>query len=172
MAIPIEESSDILNIILHSIYDMSCSHYTPPFHTLVAAVERMEHYGLQPRTFITPARPLFGILLAQAPLYPVDLYAVAGKYELEDLAVMTSSHLLSMPLASLSDHMCRRIGPIYLKRLFFLHFGRCEALKRVLLAPPHPHPPTATCDFTEQKRLTRAWALAAAYLAWEARPGV
>jgi len=32
------------------------------------------------------------------------------------------------------------------------------------------HGPTPLCDFTEQKRLTRAWALAAAYLAWDARP--
>ena len=63
------------------------------------------------------------------------------------------------------------MGPVYLKRLFFLHFGRIDALKRVLLPPPHPHPPTQHCDFTEQKHLTRAWALASAYFAWDARPG-
>lgn len=131
----------------------------------------MPEYGLDPRTFITPARPLFGLLLAQAPVFPLESYALAARYELEDLAVSSSSHLLSMSLSSLSDEMACRIGPLYLKRLFFLHFGRCEALKRVLLSPPHPHPVTPDCDLSEQKRLTRAWALAGAYLAWEARPG-
>ncbi|KAJ3546166.1 hypothetical protein NMY22_g2162 [Coprinellus aureogranulatus] len=81
-----------------------------------------------------------------------------------------SSHLLGFPLFSLTDEMAERIGPVYLKRLFFLHFGRSDALKRVLLPPPQPHPPTHNCDFNEQKKLTRAWALASAYLAWEARP--
>lgn len=67
--------------------------------------------------------------------------------------------------------MAERIGAVYLKRLFFLHFGRAEALKRILLPPPHPHAPTPSCDFSDQKKLTRAWALASAYLAWDTRPG-
>ena len=66
--------------------------------------------------------------------------------------------------------MAAKIGPIYLKKLFFLHLGRTDALKRLLLPPPHPHAPTPTCDFMEQKKLTRAWALASAYLTWDARP--
>jgi len=45
-----------------------------------------------------------------------------------------------------------------------------DALKRLLISPPHPHPPTASCDFTEQKKLTRAWALASSYLLCDARP--
>jgi hypothetical protein len=108
--------------------------------------------------------------MSYAPLYPLDLYALAATYDLYDLAVPTSSHLLSLSLASLTDEMAQRIGPVYVKRLFFLHFGRAEALKRLLLPPPHPHAPTPFCDFTDQKKLTRAWALASAYLAWDARP--
>jgi hypothetical protein len=87
------------------------------------------------------------------------------------MAVAVSSHLLSFPLATITDDVAERIGPVYLKRLFFLHFGRVDALKRLLLSPPHPHAPTAWCDFAEQKKITRAWALASAYLAWDARPG-
>ncbi len=79
---------------------------------------------------------------------------------------------LSYHLPGLTDELVDRIGPRYLKRLFFLHMGRADALKRILLPPPHPHPPTLWCDFEEQKRLARAWALASAYLAWEARPGM
>jgi len=108
--------------------------------------------------------------LSHAPLRPLELYALAASHDLYDLAVSTSPHLLSFSLASLSDEKVEQMGAVYLKRLFFLHFGRADALKRILLPPPHPHPPTAWCDFAEQKKLTRAWALASAYLAWDARP--
>ncbi|OBZ76566.1 hypothetical protein A0H81_03701 [Grifola frondosa] len=101
---------------------------------------------------------------------PIDVYALAAAHDLYDLAVPVSSHLLAFALPSLTDEHAARMGPLYLRRLFFLHLGRTDALKRILLPPPPPHAPTSTCDFTEQKKLTRAWALASAYLAWDARP--
>ncbi|KAG6337356.1 hypothetical protein ID866_1729 [Astraeus odoratus] len=165
------EPSVVLNIVLHTIYDMSCSHYSPSFESLSAALAVMSTYGISVQKHVSRSTPLHALLLSHAPLYPLELYALAASYDLYDLAVPTSSHLLSFSLASLTDEMVDRIGPRYLKRLFFLHFGRADALKRLLLPPPHPHPPTATCDFVEQKKLTRAWALASAYLAWDARPG-
>ncbi|TFK43589.1 hypothetical protein BDQ12DRAFT_186767 [Crucibulum laeve] len=168
LAIP--ETSTVLNVLLHAIYDMSCAHYSPTFATLVSAVSHLPLYGVRPKSRILPATPLFTLLLSHAPLFPLELYALSASFDLYDLAVSTSSHLLSFPLSSLTDEMAERIGPVYLKRLFFLHFGRSDALKRVLLPPPHPHAPTPWCDFTEQKKLTRAWALASAYLAWDARP--
>ena len=170
-AISVPENSTVLNIVLHSIFDMSCDHYSPSFATLITAVNRLPVYGISPQKSIASSTQLFSLLLSHAPLYPLELYALAASHDLYDLAVSTSSHLLSFPLASLTDEMAQHIGPIYLKRLFFLHFGRSDALKRVLLPPPHPHPPTSFCDFSEQKKLTRAWALASAYLAWDARPG-
>lgn len=169
--IHVPEVSTVLNIILHTVYDMSCAHYSPTFETLATAVSRLPQYGIKAKTAIMPSTPLYSLLLSYAPLHPLDLYALAASFDLYDLAVATSSHLLSFSLATLTDEMAERIGAVYLKRLFFLHFGRSDALKRVLLPPPHPHPPTPWCDFTEQKRLTRAWALASAYLAWDARPG-
>ncbi|KAF8974299.1 hypothetical protein BDZ97DRAFT_1646763 [Flammula alnicola] len=164
------DNSTVLNIILHTVYDMSCAHYSPPFASLISAVNRLPIYGIPPKARIVPSTPLFSVLLAHAPLYPIELYALAASHDLYDLAVSTSPHLLSFPLASITDEMAEKIGPVYLKRLFFLHFGRSDALKRVLLPPPHPHAPTHLCDFAEQKKLTRAWALASAYLAWDARP--
>ncbi|KAF8897485.1 hypothetical protein BD779DRAFT_1667459 [Infundibulicybe gibba] len=151
----ISETSNVLNIILHSIYEMS---QPPP------------GVWYSPKVAYLPSTPLYTLLLSHAPLYPLELYALAASFDLYELAVSTSSHLLSFPLATLTDDMAQRIGPVYLKRLFFLHFGRSDALKRILLPPPHPHAPTPWCDFTEQKKLTRAWALASAYLAWDARP--
>lgn len=167
----IPESSAVLNIVLHAIYEMSCAHYSPSFSHLVTAVRRLPYYGIPPKSRIVPTTPLYSLLLSHAPLRPIELYALAARYDLYEVAVATSSHLLSFPLSTLTDEMADAIGPVYLKRLFFLHFGRSDALKRVLLNPPHPHPPTQWCDFSDQKKLTRAWALASAYLAWDARPG-
>ena len=169
--ITVPDNSTAFNVVLHAVYDISCAHYSPSFESLCEAVNRMAFYGISPKKYIAPSSPLYVLLLSHAPLYPLELYALAASHDVYDLAVSTSSHLLSFPLASLTDEMADRIGPVYLKRLFFLHFGRSDALKRVLLPPPHPHAPTLSCDFTEQKKLTRAWALASAYLAWDARPG-
>lgn len=169
--VEIPETSTVLNIILHAIYEISCSHYSPSLSNLVNAVTQLPYYGIHPKSHITPSTPLYSLLLSYAPLYPIELYALAASFDLYDLAVLISSHLLSFPLSSLTDDMAENIGPVYLKRLFFLHFGRIDALKRVLLPPPLPHPPTQSCDFADQKKVTRAWALASAYLAWDARPG-
>ncbi|EGO01963.1 hypothetical protein SERLA73DRAFT_120615 [Serpula lacrymans var. lacrymans S7.3] len=168
--ITVPESSIVLNVLLHTIYDMSCSHYSPSFEALISAVTALKTYGISLQSRIAPSTPLYVLLLSHAPLCPLELYALAATNDLYDLAVATSSHLLSFSLASLTDDMAENIGPKYLKRLFFLHFGRADALKRLLLPPPHPHAPTPICDFNDQKKLTRAWALASAYLAWDARP--
>jgi len=166
----VPEPSIIFNIVLHTIYDMSCAHHSPSFESLVAAVDSLRCYGISLQSRIAPSTPLFKHLLSHASLFPLELYALAAFYDLHDVAVSASPHLLSFSLATLSDEMANRMGPIYLKRLFFLHLGRTDALKRVLLSPPHPHVPTSRCDFPEQRKLMRAWALASAYLAWDARP--
>jgi hypothetical protein len=170
MVIHVPEISPVLNIILHVVYDMSCSHYSPSFETLSNSVNQLSVYGINPKGRITPNTPMHALLLSHAPLFPLDVYTLAAKYDLYELAVSTSPHLLSFPLSALTDEMAEAMGPKYLRRMFFLHIGRSDALKRLLLQPPHPHAPTPFCDFTDQKTLTRAWALASAYLAWDARP--
>ncbi|KAI0082471.1 hypothetical protein K474DRAFT_1611523 [Panus rudis PR-1116 ss-1] len=168
--ISLPEPSAVLNVVLHTIYNMSCSHYSPTLDTLVAAVDALHKYGIPVSKYVAPSTPLYQLILSIAPVAPIETYSLAAAYDLFELAVPISSHLLAFPLSNLTDEHARRMGPVYLKRLFFLHLGRIDALKRLLLPPPHPHAPTPTCDFTEQKKLTRAWALASAYLAWDARP--
>ncbi len=169
--LPLHLDSIVLNILLHTIYNMSAAHYAPTPDTVISAVESLEEYGLSVKTYLAPATPLYTLFLGTAPQAPIEFYAVAGGYDLHHLAVPISSFLLSYSLASLTDELAVKMGPLYLKRLFYLHLGRVEALKRLLLPPPQPHVPTPTCDFSEQKKLTRAWALASAYLAWDVRPG-
>lgn len=168
----VPEISSVLNVIIHMLYDTSSAQHSPSSEVLITAVNRMPFYEIDPKLHITPSTSLYTLLLSHAPLVPLEIYALASHFDLHELAVSTSSHLLSYPLATITDDMAERIGAVYLKRLLSLHVDRANALKRILLLPPHPHPQTRECDFTEQKKLTRAWALVSAYLAWDARPGL
>jgi hypothetical protein len=131
----------------------------------------MHIYGLVPSECITPSTPLFEALLSYAPIDPIRVYALAGELSLSALAEQTSSHLLSYNLADISDDLAKRMGAKYLRRLMVLHLTRLEELKRIILCPPSPHLPTRECDASDQKNLSRAWPLAASYLAWDSSPG-
>jgi hypothetical protein len=170
--ISLSESSNALNIILHMLYGTSSAQYSPTFETLVIAVDQMPAYGIQPCAHIIPPTPLYNLLLSHAPSSPMGLYSLAAHHSLDALAINSSSHLLSYSMCTLSDELAERIGAVYLKRLLLLHLERFNTLKEILLRPPNPHPPTKDCDFHDQKRLTRAWALAIVYLACDAKPGL
>lgn len=165
----VSEPADVLNVVLHSVYKMSCAHYNPPLDTLIAAVDAMPSFGMSPQLHVLP--PLFDLLLGLAPTKPLAVYALASRHDLFSLAQPVSSHLLSFPLDTLTDDLARTIAGRYLSRLFLLHIGRLNVLKQLLLPAPQLHPITPECDFAEQKKLARAWALAAGYLAWDARAG-
>ncbi|TFK24443.1 hypothetical protein FA15DRAFT_680694 [Coprinopsis marcescibilis] len=167
---PIPETSTVLNILLHALYGSSCAHNSPTFEDLSAAVDRMPQYGIVPKIHVGAHAPIHAQLLAHAPLRPIALYALAAKHDLEHLAVKTSSHLLSFPLASIDDEIATSIGPVYLKRLFMLHISRMAALKQIVLQPPQTHAPSQECTSEDQKRLAREWTLATVYLVWNARP--
>lgn len=167
LAVP--ELSSVFNIVLHVIYDMPCNQYSPSLDTLIEAVSALKTYGVAAKNVITPGTPLYNILLTHAASRPLDLFAFASQNLLDPLAVATSTFLLSFSLCTISDEVAERIGPVYLKRLFFMHLGRAEALRTMLLPPPYPHTPTPTCDAKQQKCLERAWTLASASLAWDGR---
>ena len=169
--IPIPSTSAELNVILHMFYGLSSAPYSPTFEILSNAVDSMPTYSITPRKHIHPETPLYTLLLSYAPLCPVDVYALAAHHKIHSLAVMTSSHLLSYPLHTITDSQADRMGALYLKKLMALHIDRLNALKDVLLKPPYPHPPTRVCDFSSQRKLIRAWSLVSANLAWDARPG-
>lgn len=160
-----------LNVIFHALYGTSPAANRPPFDTLIQAVDRMAAYSLPPKTLVRPSGNIHELLLYHAPLHPLEIYALAAHHKLHSLAVSVSSHLLSYDLSNLSDDMAERIGAIYLKKMMLLHMERFTALKAILLHAPHPHPPSKKCGFEDQRKLTRAWALVSAYLAWDARLG-
>lgn len=170
--ISVPDSSSVFNIILHLLYGTPSAQHSPSLDDLKTAVDRMPFYGIVPKDHIVPMTPLHQLLLSHAPLFPIELYALAGHHDLKTIAIATSSHLLSYPLSNITDDIAERIGAVYLKRLLSLHVNRFNSLKQILLIPPHPHPETKDCTFEEQKKLTRAWALVSAYLAWDARIGL
>ena len=171
MAVHIDATADQLNVILHTLHGTSPAANNPDFYTLVTSIDRMPSYGISPQRFIRPTTLIHELLLSYAPLRPLDLYALGAHHGILSLAVSSSSHLLSCNLSTISDAMAERIGAVYLKKLMLLHVDRTMALRNILLQSPHPHPPTKTCSFEDQKSLTRAWAMASAYLVWDAKPG-
>ncbi|KAL1942504.1 hypothetical protein VTO73DRAFT_6106 [Trametes versicolor] len=167
------ESGDVINVVLHTMYGLSCTHFHPALDTVEAALEAMIKYGLSMEIHAAPRyRPLHQLLLSRAPYHPIETYALAGKYELEELAVTVSGHLLSYDLSRVTDALATKMGPVYLKRLFLLHQTRMHALKQILLTPPAAHPTTPSCSPAERGQLTRAWALASAQIVWDATPSL
>jgi len=164
------ENADVLNVILHVAYGISCSQYAPTLMAVSAALSVLPAYGVPAVQGGVTSPTLMELLLVHAPLFPIETYALAAQYSLEDAAVPISSHLLSFNLPSLTDALAAQIGPLYLKRLFLLHYDRMAGLKRVLLHPPKPHQPTSTCGENIKRTLTRLWALASAHIGWDARP--
>lgn len=169
--VQLDAPSDQLNIILHALYGTSPAAHSPDFETIIAAVDRMPAYKITPQRIIRPSTPIYELLLSYAPIRPLELYALGAYHNLHSLAVSSSSHLLAYNLATITDQTAERIGAVYLKKLLLLHSERFNSLKSILLRPPHPHPPTKGCTFQDQRKLTRAWALVSANLAWDARPG-
>lgn len=168
----VPDTSVILNVILHIIYDMSCIPQSPSFETVVTAVNQMPLYGFHPKKHIIQSQPIYGHLLSFAPLFPHGLYTLASHFDIYDLAAAASSYLLSSSLSSISDEMAQRIGPVYLKRLMSLHSNRLHSLKNIILRPPRPHPPTKTCTLDQQKQLEDVWGNGLVNLAWDVTPGV
>ncbi|PIL33909.1 hypothetical protein GSI_03615 [Ganoderma sinense ZZ0214-1] len=174
-SISVPEPTVVLNIVVHTVYGMSSTHYNPSLDTIEAAIDALVKYGVAPRVYASSSsKPLHRLLLSHAPYRPIDAYALAGKYGFEDAAIAISAHLLAYDLSQISDALSIKMGPVYLRRLVMLHTGREDALKNIVLAPPETHPPTLMCadPQTAQAELTRAWAFAAAELAWAALPGM
>ncbi|KAF9461771.1 hypothetical protein BDZ94DRAFT_1167148 [Collybia nuda] len=168
----VPETSDVLNIIIHALYSVPYSQYSPSFTALVTAVDRMLYYEIDPKQHIVPSNPLHAQLLSYAPFNQLELYALAARHDIYDVAAHASSHLLSYPLFTISDEMATRMGAVYLKRLLSLHADRLCALKNIILVPPLPHLSISSCGADGRLLLVGAWATATSRLAWDAQPGI
>ncbi|KAG9118506.1 hypothetical protein FRC07_006947 [Ceratobasidium sp. 392] len=168
IALPLQ--STVLNIVLHVIYGLTMERFQPDLQLLCHALSELVTFGYRLADLVTPHSEIFHLLVAHSKTYPLVVYALAAGHRIERLAVSCSANTLGVELSEVTDELASVMGPSYLRRLFFLHLGRTDALKRLLLEPPNGHPPSPVCDLENQKSLTRAWALAIAYMTVEGRP--
>ncbi|KAK1233031.1 hypothetical protein PQX77_003834 [Marasmius sp. AFHP31] len=168
-------SSSELEIMLRAIHDVSSgpsqSLISIDVQTLIRAIDHLPEYGISPVACITPKTHLYRLLLSCAPLHPLEIYAQAAHHGLGSLAVTVSSHTLVVELAQVTDELSMRMGPVYALRLFQLHTGRVEILKKLLSRDLGLHNPTAGCTFDGQRVLKAKWNLGIANMFNEIKPG-
>ncbi|CAL1714057.1 unnamed protein product [Somion occarium] len=168
-ALAVAEDAAVINVVFHAIYKISLRQYSPPLDTLLAAVGALKKYGVPLDQYLFRTTPLFEEVVIKTPYLPIEVYMVAAENDLFDLAAEASLFLLSYPLSILTNKMCVRMGPLYLRRLFTLHTERKHVLQQLLINPPSEHPPTLSCGWVEHKRLMNAWSLACASLVFDAQ---
>ncbi|KAG8924858.1 hypothetical protein FRC00_004627, partial [Tulasnella sp. 408] len=157
--IAVDETSEVVNILLHVTYSISAQKYGPRIDVISGALTALVKYGLPVPEVDSE---LWALLLRQASEDPVRVYALGASYGAENVCIGASEHTLKISLSSLSESQAIDIGPLYLRRLFFLHLGRVEALKRILGASIGDHPPTASCSEEGRDTLQRNWRAARA----------
>ncbi|KIM25903.1 hypothetical protein M408DRAFT_314531 [Serendipita vermifera MAFF 305830] len=165
----VSEASEVFNLVLHAFYDFDPTNYKPTLDQVAEMLNKLPQYGLPLSAVITHGKPMYNLILGMSLTKPLDIYALVAQHRLEPLAVEVSHHLLATPLHNLTDEHCLSMGPIYLRRLTFLHLGRTERLKKLLRDPPSGHRPTMQCDTVDQKhKLMALWKEATGELCWEA----
>ncbi|GJE91625.1 hypothetical protein PsYK624_077750 [Phanerochaete sordida] len=169
-AIAVPELSNVFTIVLHTIYGWSCTGLHPSTDDLSAALTALEVYGVPASTCLAPNSPLHALVLAHAALRPLEVFALAAEHGVEPLAVAVSSKLVGRTVPSIPEPLLERIGARYLLRLARLQLSLMDRLRELVLNPPQPHLPAATCGFSEQRTLIGTWALASARLSWHAKP--
>ncbi|KAG8787543.1 hypothetical protein FRC12_015466 [Ceratobasidium sp. 428] len=170
--VTMEYSSDVLNLALHIIYGLPAQSYRPTPSTLRTTTTALFTLGYNlERVFSRHSEP-YMLFLQSAVSEPLHMYALAAQYSLESLAVAVSTFTLRASLSDIADELAEQMGPVYLRRLFFLHLGRADALKRLLYPPPSSHAPSPNFKCTEKSRqeIPRIWALASASAVIENHP--
>jgi len=106
-------------------------------------------------------------------LYSLRVYAHSACHKTYSLVIRASSYLLSypIPIALIPDKKCKRMGVIYLRKLFLLQMERKERLIGPLFSPSYSHRSVTGCRTQEQKVLKSLWAGALVNLTCDLRAG-
>ncbi|KAH6912906.1 hypothetical protein BKA70DRAFT_1218991 [Coprinopsis sp. MPI-PUGE-AT-0042] len=159
VTVDVAESSAVLDVILHALYDAAFSPDSPSLDLLDQSIDRMHIHGIQPPKCIYSGCAVYRALMTLAPDDPFRVYALAAFHNLHDLAVEVSSFTLALSLADVDDAKAVRMGAIYYKRLIALHFNRKHMLRDLIVFSPSSHPRTESCGNNEYITLSRAWNL-------------
>ncbi|KAI0681570.1 hypothetical protein C8T65DRAFT_548213, partial [Cerioporus squamosus] len=115
--VAVPEHAPVLTIALRALYGLPCLHLGSALDDVDLAIEALVKYGVDVRRLAAPSLPLHQLLLSFAPSHPIETYCIAGRHDLEDVALASSSNLLTYDLSMLPDSLIARMGPIYRKRL-------------------------------------------------------
>ncbi|KAI0092153.1 hypothetical protein BDY19DRAFT_928558 [Irpex rosettiformis] len=165
------ESASVLNVLLCTVYGLTCEHYHPTFECLLASLEALKKYGFSLSRYLLPGLPLYNVFLNHISLHPLETYAIAAENNLEDLAVVSSSYTLACALCSIPDHLIPRIGFVYLQRLYGLHYSRVEALKKLLDVALYSHTAKPYCSPRNRLLTNKAFLFAGIRIYYNATPG-
>lgn len=168
-----EEPSDVVNVILHAVYNIPCDNYSPTLECLSTSLATFDKYGLIPlERFVSRGTPLFTTILNRAVVSPIETYALAASHALEDLAVSASSYTLHVRLHLLPQILVDRMGTRYMQRLYKLHGDRMDSLRELLDRKLFPHLATPTCSIEKRQVVSRALQLAGKQVMYDASPGM
>jgi hypothetical protein len=162
--LPLPETSEVANVAFHMLYHLNFPCYFPILSLIVRALALLAIYGIDLPSALVPSNPFYNAVFCLGVKYPLDTFIVAAQFNLETLSIEISKHLLTTPLYAITGEMARTMGPLYFRRLVFLHVGRTERLKELMMQTPSLHDWTKDCYETDQKRLQQEWrALALAF---------
>ena len=76
VVLSVPESSQVINIILHTVYGMNCAHYSPTLQDLTSALVALGNYGMPPKTIVVEGTPLYDALRCHATTDAMELYTI------------------------------------------------------------------------------------------------
>ncbi|KAG8963952.1 hypothetical protein FRC05_004354 [Tulasnella sp. 425] len=150
----VPESSRTINIVLHEFYGIPFERYGPDLDTLSSALDALKKYG---RSVTDQTSEMRSALLRWVDKHPIRVYAIGAAHTMDSLCMEASEHTLSVPLSMVSEADAYGMGALYLRRLFFLHMGRADALKRILTLPPMEAPLVPGCPVDHEANLRLNW---------------
>ena len=168
----IAETSEVANLAFHALYGLDPSSYVPNLSILLRGFSMLNLYGIEPSSVLLPNSPFYSAVVGLGAKFPLETYSLAAKFGLEVLAVEISRHLLGIPLHAITDDIAQAMGATYLRRLVFLHIGRTERLKELMMQLPTAHELSTDCSENDQKRLQQEWRALALALSWSAEPAM
>ncbi|KAG8990100.1 hypothetical protein FRB90_001912, partial [Tulasnella sp. 427] len=153
-AVTVPEIATVFNIVLHVIYGLEFRRYGPSLTIMSEALISLAKYGAPP---LQTGSEMYTLLAKAIDTQPLQVYAIGAYWNLEAVCLAASEKTLGLSLSMLSEADAIMTGPLYLRRLFFLHLGRISALQRVTESPPEEHPDHPGCTGAQREPLRKLW---------------
>ncbi len=170
--IPLSSHSEVINLALYALYDLNPSAFNPTTGLMTQALLFLVDHGILPKDCITSKNPFCESIHKLGVQCPLETFMMVAYFDLEHLAIDVSRNLLNLPLQDITEQAALMIGPTYLRRLFWLHLGRIDRLKRLMFQVPEAHGQNKDCYDSEQRLLQLEWRSLAFALAPEATPAM